>query len=33
VRGAIAGTLKKKGHAVTSTKTDGLRRYRLEQPA
>jgi hypothetical protein len=29
VRGAIAGTLKKKGHVVTSDKVDGLRRYRI----
>lgn len=29
VRGAIAGTLKKKGHVVTSEKVDGVRRYRL----
>jgi hypothetical protein len=29
VRGAIAGTLKKKGHATTSDVVDGVRRYRL----
>lgn len=29
VRGAIAGSLKKKGHVVTSTKVDGKRRYML----
>jgi len=29
VRGAIAGTLKKKGHATTSEIVDGVRRYRL----
>ena len=29
VRGAIAGTLKKKGHATTSDMVDGVRRYRL----
>lgn len=30
VRGALAGALKRKGHTVTSEKTDGLRRYRIE---
>ena len=30
VRGALAGALKKKGHAVLSEKHDGLRRYRIE---
>ena len=29
VRGAIAGTLKRKGHIITSQKTDGVRLYRL----
>lgn len=29
VRGAMAGALKKKGHVVTSTKQDGMRRYKL----
>jgi hypothetical protein len=29
VRGAISGTLKKKGHSVTSTKVDGKLRYQL----
>ena len=29
VRGAMAGTLKRKGHLVASTKADGVRRYRL----
>ena len=29
VRGAIAGTLKKKGYATTSEVVDGVRRYRL----
>ena len=29
VRGAIAGSLKKKGHAITSEKIDGVRRYRI----
>jgi Protein of unknown function (DUF3489) len=33
VRGAIAGTLKRKGHSVSSAKTDGVRRYRLEAKA
>ena len=32
VRGAMAGALRKKGHAVTSEKVDGLRRYRLVEP-
>ena len=30
VRGAVAGALKKRGHAITSDKTDGVRRYRIE---
>lgn len=30
VRGAMAGALKKRGLAITSSKTDGLRRYRAE---
>ena len=30
VRGALAGTLKRKGYLVTSDKIDGLRRYRIE---
>ena len=29
VRGAMAGTLKRKGHQIASTKTDGVRRYSL----
>lgn len=29
VRGVIAGSLKKKGHLVTSEKIDGVRRYRV----
>lgn len=29
VRGALAGTLKKKGHVVGSEKIDGARRYRI----
>ena len=29
VRGALAGSLKKKGHVIRSEKTDGLRRYRI----
>ena len=29
VRGALAGSLKKKGHAITSDKVDGERRYRI----
>lgn len=33
VRGAIAGALKKKGYSVTSTKTDGVRRYKLAEAA
>jgi hypothetical protein len=30
IRGAIAGSLKRKGHVVTSEKSDGIRRYRIE---
>ncbi len=34
VRGALAGSLKRKGHSVTSTKpADGPRRYRIEVSA
>lgn len=29
VRGALAGSLKKKGHQITSEVSDGVRRYRL----
>ena len=29
VRGALAGTLKKKGHTITSEVTEGVRRYRI----
>jgi DNA-binding IclR family transcriptional regulator len=29
VRGALAGSLKRKGYTVTSEKTDGVRRYRI----
>ena len=29
VRGALAGSLKRKGHAVQSDKVDGVRRYRI----
>ena len=32
VRGAMAGALRKKGHAVHSEKVDGVRRYRLVGP-
>ena len=31
VRGAMAGALKKRGHAITSEKIDGTRRYRIEE--
>lgn len=31
VRGALAGTLKKKGHAISSEVTDGVRRYRIAE--
>jgi hypothetical protein len=31
VRGALSGTLKKKGHAITSEIVDGMRRYRIEE--
>jgi hypothetical protein len=30
VRGALAGSLKKKGHVIVSEKVDGERRYRIE---
>ena len=33
VRGAMAGSLKKKGHSITSSMVDGVRRYRLEKVA
>jgi hypothetical protein len=33
VRGAMAGSLKKKGHRITSSLVDGVRRYRLEKAA
>lgn len=33
VRGAMAGTIRKKGHILTSTKEDGTRRYRLAESA
>jgi hypothetical protein len=29
VRGALAGTLKKKGHVISSNVIDGVRRYRI----
>ncbi|WP_349362970.1 MAG: DUF3489 domain-containing protein [Roseitalea porphyridii] len=29
VRGALAGSLKRKGHHIVSDKTDGVRRYRI----
>ena len=32
VRGAMAGALKKRGHAIASDKIDGTRRYRIEAP-
>jgi hypothetical protein len=31
VRGALAGTLKKKGHVITSDVVDGMRRYRIAE--
>jgi hypothetical protein len=30
IRGAMAGALKKRGHAITSDKVEGTRRYRIE---
>lgn len=33
VRGAMAGALKKRGHAIASEKIDGTRRYRIETAA
>lgn len=32
VRGAMAGTLRKKGMVVTSEKIDSVRRYRVTEP-
>jgi hypothetical protein len=31
VRGALAGTLKKKGHTIASEVVDGVRRYRIAE--
>ena len=31
VRGALAGTLKKKGHVISSDVIDGVRRYRIAE--
>lgn len=31
VRGALAGTLKKKGHSISSEIVDGMRRYRIQE--
>lgn len=31
VRGALAGSLKKKGHVITSEAVDGVRRYRISE--
>ena len=33
VRGAMAGSLKKRGLAISSEKIEGVRRYRAERPA
>ena len=33
VRGALAGSLKRKGHVVTSEKVEGARRYRVGVPS
>lgn len=33
VRGALAGALKKRGHAITSEKRDGVRVYRIGSAA
>jgi len=30
IRGAIAGSLKRKGHVITARRIDGVRRYRIE---
>lgn len=32
VRGAMAGTLKRKGYVITSAKINGIRRYQIEDP-
>jgi hypothetical protein len=31
IRGALAGTLKKKGHVISSDVVDGVRRYRITE--
>ncbi|WP_347309956.1 DUF3489 domain-containing protein [Defluviimonas sp. SAOS-178_SWC] len=33
VRGALAGALKRKGHAIAAATADGTRRYRIGDPA
>lgn len=33
VRGALAGSLRKKGHQIVSEKSDGLRTWRIEHKA
>ena len=33
VRGALAGSLKKRGHEISSDKVDGVRRYRIASKA
>lgn len=33
VRGALAGALKKRGHAIASQKHDGIRTYRIVSPS
>lgn len=33
VRGALSGTLKKKGHTIDSEVIEGLRRYRIVEPS
>ena len=33
VRGALAGSLRKKGHQIISEKVDGLRTWRIEEQA
>jgi hypothetical protein len=33
IRGAMAGALKKRGHAITSEKVEGMRRYRIGSSA
>ena len=33
VRGAMAGAIKKRGHRIVSAKAEGVRTYRIDEPA